>query len=127
MELKGSRLESGTVIAGYRIDEMIGRGGMGMVYRATNVALNRTYALKVLAPELANDEQFRDRFKREIRIAASLNHPNVVGIHYAGEHDGVLFLAMDLIHGTDLGEVIGRTGALEPQRAVGLLDRKSVV
>jgi serine/threonine protein kinase len=121
MQPRGTQLESGTVIAGYRIDELIGRGGMGVVYRATNVALNRTYALKVLAPELANDEQFRDRFKREIRIAASLNHPNVVGIHYAGEHDGVLFLAMDLIHGTDLGEVIGRTGALEPQRAVGLL------
>ena len=109
------------MIAGYRIDGVIGRGGMGVVYRATNVALGRTYALKVLAPELADDDEFRERFKREIRIAASLNHPNVVGIHYAGEHDGVLFLAMDLIDGTDLREVIADSGPLEPERAVGLL------
>jgi hypothetical protein len=121
MQPRGTQLEIGSVIAGYRVDELIGRGGMGVVYRATNVALNRSYALKVLAPELAGDEQFRERFKREIRIAASLDHPNVVGIHYAGEHDGVLFLAMDLIDGTDLGDVIRRTGPLAPERAVGLL------
>jgi serine/threonine protein kinase len=121
MQPRGTQLEIGSVIAGYRVDELIGRGGMGVVYRATNVALNRSYALKVLAPELAGDDQFRERFKREIRIAASLDHPNVVGIHYAGEHDGVLFLAMDLIDGTDLGDVIRRTGPLAPERAVGLL------
>jgi Protein kinase domain len=121
MERRGSRLETGSVIAGYRIDGVIGRGGMGVVYRATNVALGRTYALKVLAPELADDDEFRERFKREIRVAASLNHPNVVAIHYAGEQDGVLFLAMDLIDGSDLREVIGRSGALEPDRAVGLV------
>jgi len=66
------QLQRGSVVGGYRIDDMIGRGGMGLVYRATNVALNRIYALKVLAPALAEDEQFRQRFKREMRIAASL-------------------------------------------------------
>ena len=89
MQLRG-QLERGSVIGGYRIDDLISRGGMGIVYRVTNVALNRIYALKVLAPELSGDEQFRERFKREMRIAASLHHPNIVGIHYAGEQDGLL-------------------------------------
>jgi serine/threonine protein kinase len=109
------------MVGGYRIDELIGRGGMGMVYRATNVALGRTYALKVLAPELAMDDQFRERFKREMRIAASLNHSHVVGIHYAGEQDGLLFLTMDYVDGTDLREVIRRDEALAPERVVSLL------
>ena len=121
MSARGSQLEAGSLVGGYRIDYLISRGGMGMVYRATNLALNRIYALKVLAPELADDVQFRERFKREIRIAASLHHPNVVGIHYAGEHEGMLFLAMDLVDGTDLREVIVRSGALHPERAVELL------
>jgi serine/threonine protein kinase len=121
MSPRGSQLEAGSLVGGYRIDYLIGRGGMGMVYRASNLALNRIYALKVLAPELADDVQFRERFKREIRIAASLHHPNVVGIHYAGEHEGMLFLAMDLVDGTDLREVIVRSGALHPERAVDLL------
>ncbi len=116
-----TQLERGTTFAGYRIDALIGRGGMGMVYRATNVALNRIYALKVLAPELMGDERFQERFKREIRIAASLEHRNVVGIHYAGESDGLLFLAMDYVHGTDLRELLQKEGALYPERAVALL------
>jgi serine/threonine protein kinase len=96
---------------------------MGFVYRATNVAMNRIYALKVLAPELAEDEQFRQRFKRETRIAASLHHPNIVGIHYAGEHEGLLFFVMDYVTGTDLREVLVKQGALEPTRAVDLLEQ----
>ncbi len=108
-------------MGGYRIDALISRGGMGVVYRATNVALNRIYALKVLRPELADDDQFRERFKREIRLAASLRHPNVVGIYYAGEQDGLLFVAMDFIDGTDLHDVIANMGATEPERAVDLL------
>ena len=89
MAVTGDPLQRGSVVGGYRIDELISRGGMGLVYRVTNVALNRIYALKVLAPGLADDEQFRERFKREMRIAASLHHPNIVGIHNAGEHDGM--------------------------------------
>jgi hypothetical protein len=94
---------------------------MGIVYRVTNVALGRVYALKVLAPELAEDEQFRRRFQREMQIAASIDHPNVVGIHYAGEQDGFLFLAMDYVHGEDLRELLLRDGAMDPARAVGIL------
>jgi serine/threonine protein kinase len=121
VHVSGGRLERGSEVGGYRVDELIGQGGMGMVYRATNVALNRIYALKVLTPEIAEDEQFRQRFKREMRIAASLHHPNVVGIHYAGEQDGLLFLAMDYVHGTDLRQLLLKDGALEPNRAVELL------
>jgi predicted Ser/Thr protein kinase len=121
VDARGGQLEAGAVIGGYRIDGLISRGGMGMVYRATNLTLNRGYALKVIAPELAGDEEFRERFKREIRIAASLNHANVVGIHYAGDHEGMLFLAMDYVDGTDLRELIAGEGALAPERAVAIL------
>ena len=123
MSTRGSQLEVGAVVGGYRIDGLISRGGMGMVYRATNLALNRRYALKVIAPELADDDQFRERFRREIRIAAALDHPNVVVIHYAGEHEGRLFLAMDFVDGTDLREMITRDGALSPERAVAILEQ----
>ncbi|MEP6954933.1 MAG: serine/threonine-protein kinase [Solirubrobacteraceae bacterium] len=118
-------LKTGSVVGGYRVDELISRGGMGVVYRVTNVALNRIYALKVLAPELAEDVQFRERFKRETRIAASLHHPNVVGIHYAGEHEGLLFFVMDYVTGTDLRRVLVKTGALDPARAVDVLEQSA--
>ena len=121
MSLRGSRLERGTELGGYRIEQQIGQGGMGVVYRVTNVALGRVYALKVLAPELADDEQFRRRFQREMQIAASIDHPNVVGIRYAGEQDGFLFLAMDYVHGEDLRQLMLRDGALDPGRAVEIL------
>jgi serine/threonine protein kinase len=121
MQFRSGQLERGSVIGGYRVDDLISRGGMGAVYRATNLALNRIYALKVIAPELAGDDQFRERFKREMRIAASLHHPHVVGIHYAGEQDGLLFLVMDFVYGTDLRELLLKGGALEPQRAVDRL------
>ena len=123
MAASGNQLQSGSMVGGYRIDELISRGGMGVVYRATNVALNRIYALKVLAPELAEDEQFRERFKRETRIAASLHHPNIVGIDYAGEHEGLLFFVMDYVTGTDLRDVLLKKGALDPARAVDLLEQ----
>jgi tRNA A-37 threonylcarbamoyl transferase component Bud32 len=121
MPVRGARLALGAELGGYRIDELIGQGAMGIVYRVTNVALNRIYALKVLAPELAEDEQFRKRFQREMQIAASLEHSNVVGVHYAGEQDGLLFLAMDYVHGSDLHKLMIEHGALDPSRAVELL------
>jgi Protein kinase domain/CHRD domain len=123
MAVRGDPLQSGSVIGGYRIDELISRGGMGIVYRATNVALRRIYALKVIAPGLAEDEQFQQRFKREMRIAASLRHPNIVGIHYAGEHEGLLFFVMDYVTGTDLREILVKQGAIDPPRAVDLLEQ----
>ena len=75
---------------------------MGVVYRATDLSLERPVALKLIAPELAEDERFRERFLREPRLAASLDHPNVVPIYEAGEHDGQLYLAMRYVEGSDL-------------------------
>ncbi|MBV9684762.1 MAG: serine/threonine protein kinase [Solirubrobacterales bacterium] len=121
MKISGGQLERGSIVAGYRVDSVISRGGMGIVYRVTNVALHKVYALKTLTSELSDDAQFRERFKREMRIAASIAHPNVVGIHYAGEHEGLLFLVMDFVSGTDLRHLLQDSGALEPERAVDLL------
>lgn len=121
MDFPSGQLERGFVVGGYRVDELISRGGMGAVYRVTSIALNRIYALKVLAPEFSGDDQFRERFKREMRLAAALQHPHVVGIHYAGDQDGLLFLVMDFVYGTDLRQLLQKRGALEPERAVELL------
>ncbi len=80
-------------------------------------------ALKLLAPELAEDERFRERFLRESKLAASLDHPNVIPVHEAGEADGVLFIAMRFVEGGDLAERPARDGWLEPAEAVSILDR----
>ena len=125
MPVRGDELERGRVIGGYRVDELISRGGMGLVYRVTHVALNRIYALKVLDPALGEDEQFRERFRREMRTAASLNDPNIVGIHYAGEDEGLLFFIMDYVTGTDLRQVLRKDGAIDPVRAVDLLEQSA--
>src|SRR5256714_6010366 len=96
----------GTELAGYRIEALLGRGGMGVVYRAHDLALDRDVALNLLAPDLAGDVSFRERFLRESRLAASLEHPNVVPIHDAGEIDGQLYIAMRLVEGSDLKAVL---------------------
>ena len=119
----GSALAPGTTVAGYRIEALIGRGGMGAVYRASEEGLGRKVALKVIAPELAQDERFRERFLRESRIAASLDHPHVIPIYQAGDEDGLLFLAMRYVEGSDLAKVVAENGALEPKRAVDLLSQ----
>ena len=119
----GSALAPGTTVAGYRIEALIGRGGMGAVYRAAEEGLGRKVALKVIAPELAQDERFRERFLRESRIAASLDHPHVIPIYQAGDEDGLLFLAMRYVEGSDLAKVVAEDGALEPKRAVDLLSQ----
>ena len=113
----------GTELAGYRIDAVIGRGGMGVVYAAEHVRLKRKAALKVLAPELSQDERFRERFVRESELAASLEHPNIVPIYDAGESGGVLYIAMRLVPGEDLGSLIERTGALEPERTAAIVEQ----
>ena len=112
---------TGTVLAGYRIDQVVGRGGMGVVYRATDVVLERPVALKLVAPELAQDPSFRARFARELKYVASIDHPNVIPVHHAGEDDGVLFIAMRYVLGTDLRAMIGHEGALEPERAARIV------
>src|SRR4051812_13403349 len=78
-------ISSGTIFAGYRIEAEIGRGGMGVVYRARHLALDRERALKVISPELSEDPRFRERFQRESRLAASFEHPNVVPVDHAGD------------------------------------------
>src|SRR3954470_4117466 len=94
----------GTEVAGYRIQSELGRGGMGVVYRAEHLHLGRAVALKLLAPGLAGD--FRQRFVRESRLAASLSHPNIVTVYDAGEHNGTLFIAMQLVRGTDVRKLL---------------------
>jgi DNA-binding beta-propeller fold protein YncE/predicted Ser/Thr protein kinase len=111
----------GSTLAGYRIDSLIARGGMGVVYRATQLALDRPVALKVIAQELAGDEKFRRRFLSESRLAARLEHPSVVPVYDAREVDGELIVAMRLIGGCDLRKLIDRDGPLEANRTVHLL------
>src|SRR6266545_4635845 len=113
----------GSEIAGYRIESVLGRGGMGVVYVARHLRLDRTVALKVVSPELAEDPKFPDRFVRESRLAASLEHPNIVPIYDAGEAEGTLYLAMRLIQGTDLKSLIAGGEGLDPARTVRLLEQ----
>ena len=108
----------GKVIAGYRIEERIGRGGMGVVYRAEHLNLRRRAAIKIIAPDLAESHGFRERFTREARIAAALQHPNIVTVYDAGEVDGLLYLAMQYIEGFDLAAMLRKEGRLRPYRAV---------
>lgn len=111
----------GRTLANYRIDALLGRGGMGVVYLAEHVHLGRKAAVKVLAPEIAGDEAFRDRFVRESRLAAALDHPNIVAVYDAGEADGELYIAMRYISGTDLYRLLQSEGALDPARAVSIV------
>ena len=108
----------GSELFGYRVEALLGRGGMSVVYRAHDLALDRKVALKLLASELAGDDRFRARFLRESRVAASLDHPNVVPIYEAGEAEGLLCIAMRYVEGTDLKRLLREEGALEPDRAL---------
>ena len=110
---------TGTDFVGYRIEEEIGRGGMGVVYRAYDLRLKRTVALKLIAPDLALDERFRARFARETELVMSLEHPNVVPIYDAGDVDGRLYLAMRLVD-SDLRKVLRAVGSLEPAQALAI-------
>ena len=110
----------GAELAGYRIEAPIGRGGMGIVYRAEHLRLGRKVALKLLAPELAENGGFRARFERESRVAALLDHPNIVPLFEAGEADGLLFIAMRYVEGTDLRALLDDHAPLEPERALAI-------
>ena len=113
----------GTELAGYQIEGVIGRGGMSVVYLAEHVRLGRKVALKVLAPELAGSERFHDRFLRESKLAASIDHPNIVPIYDADEADGVLYIAMRYVEGSDLKDAIRDQGGLEPLRTSAIVDQ----
>ncbi|KOU95332.1 serine/threonine-protein kinase [Streptomyces sp. XY533] len=102
----------GQQIAGYRIERMIGRGGMAVVYCAKDLRLDRTVAIKLIAPERARDDTFRRRFTHESRVAASIEHPHIVPIFEAGETDGVLYIAMRYVPGLDLRGLLDREGPL---------------
>jgi serine/threonine protein kinase len=114
-------LALGSFVGGYRVESRIGAGGMAVVYRAHDEALGRTVALKILAPALADDRQFRERFIRESRAVAAVDHPHIIPVYAAGEADGVLYLAMRLVPAGDLRAVIEREGPLTGDRAIALL------
>ena len=116
-------LTTGTVFAGYQIDGVAGEGGMGVVYRATEIALQRPVALKLIAEDFAGDRKFRERFQRESMLAASIDHPNVIPVYEAGEVDGELYIAMRFVDGTDLLHAVTREGALAPARAVRIVSQ----
>jgi WD40 repeat protein/tRNA A-37 threonylcarbamoyl transferase component Bud32 len=110
----------GTELAGYRIESLLGWGGMSVVYLAEDLRLKRRVALKLLAARLAGDESFRDRFLRESELAASIDHPNIVPIYEAGTTEDILFIAMRYVEGRDLKERLQR-GRLDPGDAIGIL------
>jgi serine/threonine-protein kinase len=110
-------------VAGYRLDEQIGRGGMAVVYRAHDLQLDRQVALKILDPVLAGNEQFQQRFIRESRAAAAVDHPNIIPVFAAGEADGVLFIAMRYVSGADVRTLLDAGGPLAARRAVGIVSQ----
>jgi DNA-binding NarL/FixJ family response regulator len=116
-----AELAVGSTFAGHRIDAVAGRGGMGVVYRATDLTLGRPVALKLLMPRLARDAVFRARFERECRLAAALDHPNLVQVFRAGVERGALYLTMRYVEGTDLRSLLAEERRLTPARAVGVV------
>jgi serine/threonine protein kinase len=121
MSAMTSQLAPGLEIAGYRLQEVLGRGGMGVVYRAEHPRLQSVVALKVLSPELADDQLFRERFVLESQLASSLNDPHIIPVYDAGEANGQCYLAMRLVEGPSLRAVIRDDGALDAGRAIALL------
>ncbi len=111
----------GTELAGYRIDAVVGRGGVGVVYRATHLTLRRPVALKLLADGLAADAEYRRRFEREARLAAALDHPHIVPIHDAGYTQDVLYLAMSYIDGPNMATVIDNDAPMDLAHVCALL------
>ena len=122
---KGSvpELNEGDEFAGHRILGVAGRGGMGVVYRALQLDLDRPVALKLIAPQLAEDAGFRERFARESRAAASIDHPNVIPIYYTGERDGTLYIAMRYVEGSDLRTLVRAEGRLDAGRAAHIISQ----
>ncbi|MCW3000961.1 MAG: serine/threonine protein kinase, partial [Conexibacter sp.] len=121
MSALDTELQAGDVFAGHRIIGIAGRGGMGVVYRAEQLDLERPVALKLIATPLARDDAFRERFVRESRAAAAIDHPNVIPVYSAGEEDGRLYLAMRLVDGEDLRGLVQRQGPLSGHRAAAAI------
>ncbi|HET6507749.1 MAG TPA: protein kinase [Baekduia sp.] len=121
MSALDTELQPGDEIAGFRVTGVAGRGGMGVVYRAEQLDLQRPVALKLIATPLARDEDFRERFVRESRAAAAIDHPNVIPVYSAGEERGRLYLAMRYVDGEDLRTLVHRDGPLKPHRAASVI------
>jgi pSer/pThr/pTyr-binding forkhead associated (FHA) protein len=116
-----SALPAGSVIAGCRIEDVISYGDMAIVYRAEELALQRPVALKLIHPEHSGEERFRELFRRESKVAAAIDHPNVIPIFDAGDEDGVLYLTMRLVEGTDMRALIAAEGRIEARRAARII------
>jgi hypothetical protein len=114
-------LAPGATFADHVITGVCGRGGMGIVYRATHATLEREVALKVITPEHSSDQEFRRRFRREFRAAARIQHPHVIGVYHAGEHEGLLYVTMRYVDGTDLARLLKAETKLEPALAADLI------
>ena len=112
---------AGSQVAGYRLERQVGAGGMAVVFRARDERLGRRVALKILAPALASDEGFRQRFLQESRAAAAVDDPHIIPVYEAGEADGVLFIAMRYVPGGDLRSLIRRAGPLPPARVDAII------
>jgi len=110
-------LAPGSTFAGYEIESVVGVGGIGILYRARQLRLDRPVALKLVEPEKASDPVIRERLRREARAVAALDHPNVVPLYEAGELDGMVFIATRWVEGTELGALIDREGPMEAMRA----------
>jgi serine/threonine protein kinase len=113
-------LSVGSVLGGFKIERELGRGGMGVVYKAHELSLNRKVALKVLAPRLSNDEEFIKRFKREAMVVAALDHPNIVKILSYGQAEGVHYFAMEYLKAQDLGQILKEKGAIPMEEALSI-------
>ncbi|MDP8967126.1 MAG: serine/threonine protein kinase, partial [Actinomycetota bacterium] len=114
-------LTAGDLLGGCRVEGVIARGGMGVVYRAVQLDLQRPVALKVIADHHAGDPEFRERFERESRMAAAIDHPNVVPVYAAGEDRGALYIVMRFVAGSDLHALIRSDGRLPAQRAAAIV------
>ena len=120
-----SELTPGTTFADHVIRSVLGRGGMGVVYRATHVPLDREVALKVIAPQYSGDHEFRRRFRREFRATAAIQHPNVIPVYHAGEEDGLLYVTMRFVEGTDLSRALMARGRLPIEDATRVVTIRS--
>jgi serine/threonine protein kinase len=116
-------LPAGTQIAGCRVESLIGRGGMAVVYRAEHLRLGRRVALKLIAPEFAEDEQFRQRFLRDSRLAAAIDHPNILPVYEADEAQGLLYIAVRYLEGTDLKSLLAKVGRMGTGQVLSMLSQ----
>src|SRR4051794_35319268 len=116
-------LDAESVLAGYRVTGLLGRGGMGFVYEAEHLLLRRKAALKTLAPELGGGADFRERFIRESQTVASIDHPNIIPIYDAGDHEGLVYIAMRYVKGPDLEKLIKDGGTRDAHDALGILEQ----